>query len=223
MRVPASSERKAFHLAVGFALLTGISVLAGLAVTPLYGITVFGVGLLAAVSVDLFLKDPDKRQPLREAAGSPHPHGPEGEGRRILVVANEVLAGPALCEEIVRRGGSRPRVDIMAPVLTSRSHYWSSDYDRELADAQRRLEGSLAWAASQGLEARGEIGDPDPRTALEDELRDFGADEVIVVTHPRDRANWLEPKELERLRAELDVPVTHVVSDRESRTLEVED
>jgi hypothetical protein len=49
--------------------------------------------------------------------------------------------------------------------------------------------------------------------AIEDELRDFGADEVIVVTHSRDRETWQERGELERLREELDVPVTHVVAD----------
>jgi hypothetical protein len=52
---------------------------------------------------------------------------------------------------------------------------------------------------------------------MEDELRDFGADEVIVVTHPSERETWQERGELERLRHELDVPVTHVmVGDHEA-------
>jgi hypothetical protein len=98
-----------------------------------------------------------------------------------------------------------------------------SDYDAETPEAHRRLDASLAWAASQGLEARGEVGDPDPLTGIEDELRDFGADEVIVVTHARRHANWAESGELERLRRELEVPVTHVVVDRENdRVVEVE-
>ena len=86
-----------------------------------------------------------------------------------------------------------------------------SDIDRELAEARTRLERSLAWAHEHKLVARGEVGDPNPTTALEDELRSFGADEVIVVTHPRDRETWQERGELARLRRELDVPVTHVV------------
>ena len=36
---------------------------------------------------------------------------------------------------------------------------------------------------------------------------------MIVVTHPRDCETWQERGELERLRRELDVPVTHVVVD----------
>jgi hypothetical protein len=50
--------------------------------------------------------------------------------------------------------------------------------------------------------------------AIEDGLRRFGADEVIVSTHPPGKSNWLESGLVERLREELDLPVTHVVVDR---------
>ena len=69
----------------------------------------------------------------------------------------------------------------------------------------------MSWAQSLGVSVRGEVGDPSPTTALEDELRDFGADEVIVVTHPRKSQTWQERVELDRLQHELDVPVTQVV------------
>ena len=100
---------------------------------------------------------------------------------------------------------------MLAPVLASHLHYAVSDIDGELAEARTRLERSLAWAHEHKIVARGEVGDPNPTTALEDELRTFGADEVIVVTHPRDRETWQERGELARLRRELDIPVTHVV------------
>jgi hypothetical protein len=38
---------------------------------------------------------------------------------------------------------------------------------------------------------------------------------VIISTHPPGRSNWLETGIVERLRDELDVPVTHVVVDLE--------
>jgi hypothetical protein len=47
--------------------------------------------------------------------------------------------------------------------------------------------------------------------AIEDELRLSGADEVIVSTHPPGQSNWLETGIVERLREELDIPVTHLV------------
>lgn len=215
MRIPGGSESSAFSIAIAVALLGATAAIAAVAVTPLYGLAVLGAGALAALAFELLSTDPDRRRPLGEAARSPHPHAPPAGTWRVLVVANEALSGPALRDEIVRRGGAHVQVDILAPVLTTRSHYWTSDYDRELQEAGCRLEASLAWAASQGLEARGRIGDPDPSTALEDELRDVGADEVVVVTHPRERASWIEAGELRRLRGELDVPVRHVVLDRQ--------
>ncbi len=97
---------------------------------------------------------------------------------------------------------------MLAPVLTSRAHYAVSDIDHELQQARTRLERSLAWASAHGITAHGRVGDPSATTAIEDELRDFGADEIIVVTHPRE--SWQERDEVERLRRELDVPVTQV-------------
>ena len=129
----------------------------------------------------------------------------------MLVVANETLAGDELRERITRVDGERVEVDVLAPVITSHLHYGVSDIDRGVAEARTRLERSLAWAQEHGIVAHGEVGDPNPATAIEDELRDFGADEVIVVTHSRERETWQEHGELERLRRELDVPVTHVI------------
>src|SRR5918996_431623 len=86
----------------------------------------------------------------------------------------------------------------------------------ELEEARERLAAALAWAREEGLEADGKVGDPFTAFgAVEDELRAFGADEVIVSTLPPGRSNWLEAGILERLRDELDVPITHVVVDQE--------
>ena len=70
--------------------------------------------------------------------------------------------------------------------------------------------------ARTGLTAHGEV--RDPTTAVEHDLLDFDANEVIVVTQPREQETWQEYDELERLRRELDAPVTHlVIGDRGSR------
>jgi hypothetical protein len=47
--------------------------------------------------------------------------------------------------------------------------------------------------------------------AIEDELRDFGADEVIIVRHPSERTSWLANRMLRHLARELDVPVREIV------------
>jgi hypothetical protein len=62
--------------------------------------------------------------------------------------------------------------------------------------------------------ATGEVGDPiDPLAGIADELRRYDIDEVIFTTHTPERANWLEAGILERARAELGIPVRHLVID----------
>ena len=69
------------------------------------------------------------------------------------------------------------------------------------------------------MHARGEIGDGDPLQALEDALREFPADEIVVSTHPPGRSHWLEQGVVENARMRFDVPVTHVVVDLEAARL----
>ena len=49
-----------------------------------------------------------------------------------------------------------------------------------------------------GLDARGEVGDGDPLQAIEDALRTFAPDELVISTHPEGRSNWLERDVVER-------------------------
>ena len=49
--------------------------------------------------------------------------------------------------------------------------------------------------------------------AIADALRDFGADQIVISTHPPDRSHWLEKGVVEGARALGDLPVTHVVVD----------
>jgi len=65
------------------------------------------------------------------------------------------------------------------------------------------------------------VGDADPLQAIEDALRAFGADEVIVSTHPPGRSNWLERDVIARARERFDLPITHVVVDLERERAEV--
>jgi GABA permease len=211
MRAPIRSESDAFRLALLGAAAIVVCLVVGVLIAPLAGVVLFAVVLAVALVAYLRAPDPDRRRRLREAAHAPHPHAADPGTRHVLVVANEALAGGELRERIVGSDGERVEIDVLAPVLTSHVHLGVTDVDRETRAAQRRLERSLAWARAQRIRARGSVGRTSPVLAIEDELRDFGADEVIVVTHPRERETWQERGELERLREELDVPVTHVV------------
>jgi hypothetical protein len=139
-----------------------------------------------------------------------------GDGKhRLLVVANETVGGEALLEEI--RGRCRNRdceILVVTPALAgSRAEHWASDVDEAMELARQRMELSLLAIDELGLRAEGEIGDSDPNVAIEDALRVFPADEIVISTHPRQLSRWLERGVVERARKEIDLPITHVVVD----------
>ncbi len=143
----------------------------------------------------------------------------------MLVVANETCVGERLFEEIrYRRGdGEDAEVILVAPALTSRVRYWLSDEDRGIADAQARMEESVERCGAAGIPVTAQVGDADPLQALDDAMRAYSPDEVIVATHPPERSNWLEEGIVGQARERFDVPITHVVVDREQDQARVED
>jgi hypothetical protein len=109
----------------------------------------------------------------------------------------------------------RAEVLVVTPALNSPLRHWASDEDDARAAAGERLEASLARLRALGIEAHGAVGDADPLQAIEDALRTFGADEIVLSTHPEGRSHWLERGVVEKARERFIVPLTHVVVDLE--------
>ena len=63
-----------------------------------------------------------------------------------------------------------------------------------------------------GEHVEAHVGDVDPLQAIEDGLRMFPADEVVVLTAPDEDATWLETGLGEQARERFSVPVTHLVT-----------
>lgn len=206
MRNPIRSEGDAFR----FVLLTigyfGLIVIGSL-INSWVGLAVFIV--LTGIAAWAVLRRRDPEAPVRQAPAE----SPPGE-RRILVVANETVGGPELLSEIRSRSGrGGARVLVVCPALNSPLRHWVSDEDEARAAAGVRLERSLDEMRAAGLDATGEIGDGDPIQAIEDALRTFRPDELIISTHPAGRSHWLERGVVEKARERFALPVTHVVVD----------
>jgi len=211
MRNPVRTETDAFHIAVGMAVLIAASLALGALIEPLVGLALFAGAVIGAFVWEVSSTDPDRRRPFQEAA-SAAPARERAVASRVMVVANRTLHGEELREELHRRAAGGAEVHIVAPILCSRIHYIASDVDTELAEARGRLATALAWAEAEGLDVTGKVGDASSAFGVvEDELREHGADEVIISTYPHGRSNWIETGIVERLRDELDIPVTHVV------------
>jgi GABA permease len=75
------------------------------------------------------------------------------------------------------------------------------------------VDASVASLRAVGIDAEGEVGDTDPVQAIEDALRTFQPDELVISTHPEGRSKWLERGVVERARERFALPLTHVVVD----------
>jgi hypothetical protein len=143
------------------------------------------------------------------------PTGSGGDPRRILVIANETCAARGVVDEVRYRGGEGAEVVVIAPALArGRLEHWlSGDSERRQSEAATRLEESVRAFEAAGMNARGTLGDADPLQALDDALRVFEPDEIVISTHPPARSNWLERQVVRKARERYPQPITHVVVD----------
>jgi hypothetical protein len=212
---PLRSEAEAYRfllLTVGYFAAIAI---AALAIGKWAGLIVFLALTLVGVA---YVVRASRTEPPRAVSSR---RGRENE-RRILVVANETVGGERLRDEIHRRSeGYDEQVLVVTPALNSPLRHWASDEDNARVEAQKRLDASLARLRAGGIDARGEVGDAEPLQAMEDALRLFGADEIIISTHPEGRSHWLEKGIVETARERFAVPITHVVVDLAAEKEEV--
>jgi hypothetical protein len=208
MHNPLRSEADVFRLVVLVGVAAALVVALTLITEPVYGILLAAV--LIGIGVGLALRDARGGEPRR--IGATHS---DDDTRRILVVANQTASGRELLEEIANRcRGHRCEVMLVSPALVgSRAARWASDVDEGRGLAHERMARSVTALRGVGVEVRAEVGDPDPNMAIEDALRDFPADEIVISTLPPEQSRWLEHEVVERTRREVDLPMTHVIVD----------
>ncbi len=139
--------------------------------------------------------------------------------RRILVVANETLAGDELLDAVRKKvAGGDALVTVIAPVNEPREGYVVYENTRR-ASAGRRLDRTLAKLREAGISADGHVVANDPLTAVKDAIATERPTELVVSTHPDDKSGWRRRNLLEEIRkAAGPIPVEHVVSDVATRT-----
>jgi hypothetical protein len=208
MRNPLRSEAEAYRF-----LWVTIAAFAAIVIASLLGGWRAGVPVFVVVSAGaiwFYFRQTGEGRPTPTVPTVSHPP----DEHRILVIANETVGGVKLRETIAQHSrGQRSEVFVVSPALNSPLRHWISDEDPARASAQERLDASLARLGEAGIEARGEVGDSEPLQAIEDALRTFGADEIVISTHPEGRSHWLEQGLVEQARQRFAVPITHVVVD----------
>jgi len=137
-------------------------------------------------------------------------HGEAGADRPVftLVVANQTVGNEHLLELIKERAadGSHRFVLIMPQGEGSEG----DPYER-LAQVLRQLEES-------GVEVVGQVVHPDPFTAIQNAVRWYPVDEIIISTFEPERSGWLRADLVGRVRGATGKPVEHVVASQAQST-----
>jgi hypothetical protein len=142
-----------------------------------------GLGLAAgAAAVGTLIVLAVRARPRRSVEVAGH----SDAERRVLVVAT-AEATPEAAGQVAALAEGAADVRLLVPVRSRRLDRWLSAEDPARADAERTLAHSAGALVAAGLPVSGSVGDSDPGQALEDELRAYPADEVILLAEPEER------------------------------------
>jgi GABA permease len=144
--------------------------------------------------------------------------GHAATAERILVLANQTLVGERLHDALVGIDGS-DRAEYLVvvpanPVDTGQADLEGAAFVWEATTraAQERLDQTLSTLQERGLTVRGELGDYRPLLALDEAVREFRPDHVVISTHPEDRSTWLHHGVVDEARKRYDdIDIEHVI------------
>jgi hypothetical protein len=132
------------------------------------------------------------------------PTAAEGGKTNVLVLANETVIGRPLLDRIRERAARGAAAFLIVSPQSDPSA-------RPHPDAERRLRRALTELRSEGIDAHGQIAQPDPFSAAMEAFEEERIDEILVSTFEPERSGWLRRDLIERLRDATKLPVEHVV------------
>ena len=132
----------------------------------------------------------------------------------VLVVAHQTAANRALIEAVQRRAERGPAVfHLVVPRQPHGIHKVVDPIEAGEDEARAVLEHALPrLSAAAGTQVTGELGDPEPLSAVMDAVNLGDYQEIIISTLPLGISRWLKLDLISKARA-LGLPVTHVTSE----------
>ncbi|HEY7618546.1 MAG TPA: hypothetical protein VH834_02190 [Solirubrobacteraceae bacterium] len=139
--------------------------------------------------------------------------------KTVLVVANETLGGRPLLEKIKELAAQEP-IHLVICVPRTNPRQGNIIYDEAVFDAaQVRIDLARKVMREEGIDAIGEVGDPDPYTATMDAIAEHDPGEIVISTYPAASSGWLRRDLIERVSEATRVPVDHVIVDLDQEHL----
>src|SRR5436305_2632262 len=139
-----------------------------------------------------------------------------GTTHRLLAIVTGDPIGAEPLQQISGNGHSARDDDVdlrvVVPAVEGTAlRHTLGDVDEPRREAEARLGRVLEELRANGLEAAGEVGDPDPIQAAQDALLIAPADEIVIFEHEQEQARWFEEGLLEKAEAGLDPPLRVVL------------
>jgi len=129
----------------------------------------------------------------------------------VIVVPTASVSDKLLQTVVWAHAGTDAEIHVVAPASNiSRLNWLTNAEDDAREDAQILADDTAETVPTENVEAL--VGDSDPLQAIEDALRTFPADEVIIITLPDESGSWLESGAGEEVQHRFALPVTHLVA-----------
>jgi hypothetical protein len=127
----------------------------------------------------------------------------------VLAFLHEVAGGRRLLRELRERTGKGASVALAAPQNQPAAGQ-IVDQDEIREAARSRVEVTQAVLSEFGVDAVGVVMDPDPPLALDDAVRAFSPDEILISCLAETRFGFLRRDLVEWARSRYDAPVVHI-------------
>jgi hypothetical protein len=128
---------------------------------------------------------------------------------KLLVLTSEPITGDQLRSAL--HSDTDPadaEVMVVAPALVENAiRFWMSDADEAIARADEVRRASVKELDEAGIPAAGDTGEADPHTAIEDALKTFDADRIVVFNRQGEDQRYREDLDAGELQQRFGLPV----------------
>ncbi|MBV8945784.1 MAG: hypothetical protein JO286_18025 [Solirubrobacterales bacterium] len=132
---------------------------------------------------------------------------------KVLVLTSE----PITAEQLRTALGSDidpkdAEVMVVAPALAeSAIKFWMSDADDAIGRAEQVRRQSVEHLGQEGVSATGDTGEADPYTAIEDALKTFDAERIVLFVHGAGDQRYREDLDEREITERFGLPVDRAV------------
>jgi hypothetical protein len=126
---------------------------------------------------------------------------------KVLVVASEPIGEEAI--DLITTEDTPAEVRVLAPTLTgSALRYWMNDTDAAISRSEEVIDESLGQLENAGVPAAAApVTDDQPAVSINDALREFEPDRIVVVKHAAGDEAYREEEIVGEISRNTDAPV----------------